>query len=919
MSKESLMADPDLGFLNAETITIFLIRMNEDPGTAALLSVYFPWLKFEQSEFTRNLKPVTRNAAVVALTSRIIGRWARSSRTAFLLDDMQWIDSMSLEVLSSLFKSKPQSTLLFLSTRPLDDMDFKAPPALANSSFILHVKLEGLRREDVKKYLESKLDDNSKVLDAALTNLLLEKSSTSPLALELAVDVLKRTKSIFSQEGVLKGGKLEEISRILDNNMSYSIMMQFNRLDSDFQEFLRRAAVLGQHIDLNDVAEMMEPPTDVYRLQRLIDIEDAFSYMRDMNEDVASDSPMSVALGLHPLGKNQRRSQFYYFRNMSVASSIYENIPGEEKRRLHKLAGMMYEARLCPEQRDTLLPLLYHHFTLSGDIARRIYYAEELGYLYDTKCFRKEACFIFLELIDFVRTVQYLPPDLADSDRIAGWHAIVASTASYDYQAKYVVESAREALRLVGMTLPPIDQVPTTAVLRELFRHIAITLKTRGGRRQTPCFKGDVDRVIMRCNIACRSLLAMMWMLYPKDEVPTSFKLLCMLQLLNVTLVSSPFDPSQLANSGFSFSYLLLLKSPMLAKLYWRIGRAAAARCRPEQLSPAFPAFGAIVSSLDKETVMEMEEASELFQEVFLQENDLAQWRVARNLLFYVRHPRSSEEAKDLLMDRIDEIMECDTNAALFTIALACRCAIIFKDMDFFDLCYDYYLRIQTSFVEKYGSEPEQLSIPAVIFDLWKRIFARDHSGALQLIPKVSALFAKQKSGQINYFNGVARFGFMAFWPLLTHLDRLGNTDPATARRGAAVLADAVEAVRVILDHFARHVFGDDHSARLVYAAQAIAKGKKPLARRLLRAVLRPHVVRFWHQREPLWFGIANAAMWLLEGEQAFKDAAVLWFERYGAVAFLEWVREAEPYGFLCARSAGGKAKGRSAVHPGEK
>ncbi|KAI8839932.1 hypothetical protein BC829DRAFT_447066 [Chytridium lagenaria] len=460
-----------VSLVNAETIGVYLIRMNEDPGLAPLLAGFFPWIRFEQTEFTKNLTPASRNKIMVSLIGRLLG------------DGRKFIKPLlSLMICSGSTRYLSKFCLYFLhqDPTPLKDVDFKATSSLANSAYFVHLLLTGLKPEDIRDYLTSSISENVTSVEDEVIKTILEKTETSPLVLELSVETLKEHHMFAVESGVLRfvRGKSSEIATLLENNVSQAIMMQFQRLQPTFQDFLRHACVLGQYINLADVRDILETRVAVERLDRLITLEDSFCYFKRQQRP-------GKKMKMYPY----RREKF-----------------------LHEKVGRLHEERMTERNRPSSLPLLYHHYMLTDNVEKRMLYAEELG--------------SFKEL-----NGDGIPLSFRNPERQAGWHASVALITSLEYNFREVFAFSKSALNLLGINLPEPEKATTRDILKRGLRHIELFISTRGGRKSLPARRRPSLQGALYANQA-------LWRLYGATVEPSAWAMSSMMSSFLLLLSS---------------------------------------------------------------------------------------------------------------------------------------------------------------------------------------------------------------------------------------------------------------------------------------------------------------------------------------------------------------------------------------------
>ncbi|KAJ3097021.1 hypothetical protein HDU97_005334 [Phlyctochytrium planicorne] len=955
--------------ITSESIAIFLIRMNEDPSLAPLFAPFFSDVAgLEASDRTRDFSSDARKKIMVGMIVRLIGRWAKNHKAAFVFDDMQWIDSMSLEILAQVFRTKPEGLFLFICSRPIKDLDLTALKTIAASSNILHLPLTGLTSQDIGDYLVHAFSGITEI-DPELIALFTERTASSPLALELAVRVLKRRNSFVEREGTLSfnSNSSAEVKKLLENNVNQTIMIQFGRLSEEFQGLVRAACILGQYFSLEDVLQMQialngsvkdqmtsknaqpEPVAErkgstrrsvatvdarqgqkkntftLAYLRDLIFTEDHFSFLTPQQSNAvrvraAVDKPSPTTpptSGAVPAKRAVATTNRFYFRHISIAVAVYESLDPEEKRRLHAIVGEILEKKIQDSNRDQILPLLYHHFTLSEIPEKCIVYGEALGLLFNEKGYKKESMKILQDLIQYVSKLPEndIPPEFRSKGRQASWHGTIATAAAAMYQSNLVISSAETVYKLVGVEFPPLIDLSDkrrvkNEIKKRLRRHIGLFITTSGGRKPYRGKQNPLARIPLEdLAVIDEALGAISWLAIATDKAENDFKALVLFELLNVDILLAEKKPYIWYNRAMTVAFFFLLKSRFLCKLYYNSALAAAARCKPEQRTAACFYEMSIRNAMYRDDSKGMEEFLKTFLEIFEKRGDVAGWQRLRNSLTLLHFPKSYEEAETIYVSKHDQT-ESDLLAAHISISFLFRCAIITKNMAGFEFCHNKLAAYKAIAISFFGRFPEYGTTPFHATGLWKAAITGNIEDAQV---QVTTLTKTSKDlDLVSQHTIMAKFGYLAVWPLLSLLEKHAQdpksdlSTPVGFNKARNTFVTAMMGSLKFVKTLAKVVAGDNFYFCLYQGAILTLQGKFDAAIRLLRKVVAPETVKKWKEGEPHWIGIAHIGLYMLtkskesgskvgpETNENLRQAKLI-FEEIQGQTFLDWMAEAKP------------------------
>ncbi|KAI8837542.1 hypothetical protein BC829DRAFT_44966 [Chytridium lagenaria] len=452
-----------------EAIKVMLMRMNENPEFYPLFLIFFTNYTgvFPETELTKHLTSATRKVTLEALIYRLIKRWSLEEKTVLVFDDIQWIDSVSVDILRKISvigieNGEPgyDNIFLFFCARPLKDWANAEMKRILESPSMIHLLLKGLQEKDVEDFLCSSFSkDLVANVSSEVTEMFLRKTASSPLALQMMVEVFKRNSLFDVANKTLKFalGKSETIASLLEKSVSHAILNQFDRLHPDFQRFLRHASIFGQYFTLGDVNEILNG-WNMADLERLLISEDKFYFLRGDEAD-------------------------YGFRHISIRNCIYDSLSYSEKLLLHSNVAKLLERKLTGSNRETLLPFVHYHYWLTSSVDKRIAYAEELGLLYEKLKFNQEATIILQQLIQYVNGVKDIPSPYNLPEHQAIWHATLSTAASHNYKIDIVLQSGVKTLQLLGLSFPTPETCTKKDASRRFTRQLGLLMATKGGRK----------------------------------------------------------------------------------------------------------------------------------------------------------------------------------------------------------------------------------------------------------------------------------------------------------------------------------------------------------------------------------------------------------------------------------------------------
>lgn len=280
-----------------------------------------------------------------------------SSRHGLLmvLDDLQWADSASIQLLHFLARNPEGLRLLLIGTYRPEELSVEAPDKISpllDSLRIMRregsckeISLDRLSIEELGLAIEGML--NGRIQDQLLHRIASESGGNPLFALEI-VRLLAQTRSIVPQNGLWKVSGQVRID--IPSTVKEVVLRRIDRLPTELRRLLEYASVIGEWFDPTILEETLH-----YNRLNLLETLDTI----ERNSQL-----IRVSDGL------------YHFSHETVRRTLYEEISVSRRKELHRIVATFLEGRLPDE---TLYGQLSDHFYKAGETVKCVNYSMLAG------------------------------------------------------------------------------------------------------------------------------------------------------------------------------------------------------------------------------------------------------------------------------------------------------------------------------------------------------------------------------------------------------------------------------------------------------------------------------------------------------------------------------------------------------------
>jgi class 3 adenylate cyclase/predicted ATPase len=336
-------------------------------------------LNLPETPLTASLDANLRHESLVSLLLALLRAWAQERPLALILEDAQWLDSLSWNLTVQAARTLAVARvplLLAVVMRPLEDETARAEPQiLAALPETERLALNSLPPEELVTLAAARLGVDGADLPAAVAQLIRTRTGGNPFFAEEIIYALRDSEmiSVTPEAGqarcVIKGD-LEQVMQALPDTVQGVVLSRIDRLQPEEQLALKVAAVightfayaplratLGEHLEISDRLLRAHLEQLVHRELTLLD---------------APEPELT-----------------YVFKHIVTQEVAYETLLFAQRRQLHRTVAHWYERTfdvhpLAPGQEleaplAPFYPLLVYHWHQAEDHEREGYYARLAG------------------------------------------------------------------------------------------------------------------------------------------------------------------------------------------------------------------------------------------------------------------------------------------------------------------------------------------------------------------------------------------------------------------------------------------------------------------------------------------------------------------------------------------------------------
>src|SRR6266446_6218019 len=288
---------------------------------------------------------------------------ASRSPVVIVLEDLQWVDYSTVDLISVLARRRATATLMLIATFRDEDVALSDHPLrglkqdLRSRQLCHEIALEPLGETQVAEYLGAEAPGSP--LPPGLAALVYRHSEGNPLFMVAALDHMTGRRLIARDDnGWQLGVPLNEIDLAVPESLREMIEAQIERLSPEEQRVLEVAS-LTQYRSFSTIARAAAVDAEPDRFEEVC--ERLSRRTRLLRRAASEEFPDGTV------------SPSYEFAHVLYREMLYSRIAPGRRARLHRQAAEWAEARFS-ERLSEAAPFLAHHFEHGLDWARAVRY-----------------------------------------------------------------------------------------------------------------------------------------------------------------------------------------------------------------------------------------------------------------------------------------------------------------------------------------------------------------------------------------------------------------------------------------------------------------------------------------------------------------------------------------------------------------
>jgi predicted ATPase/class 3 adenylate cyclase len=296
-------------------------------------------LGLPETTLTEHLDPKLRQASLLALLTDLLGLWAAERPLVLVLEDAQWLDSLSWQLALQVARSLTELPLLLvLALRPPENIVADHPyRLLCGLPGSQRLALDPLGPTEIAELAAARIGADQ--LPPAIVTLIEQHAAGNPFVAEELAFSLRDTGTIevVDGRGVLRA---DHRDLRLPDTVQGLVLSRFDRLPAGQQLTLKVASVIGR----------------VFGYSTLLDVYPAGVEETELRTHLVSLAGSAMVLSLEP--PSALRS--HIFKQVITQEATYSTLLLAQRRDLHERVASWYE--LFAEEQTDLYPLLAYHW-----------------------------------------------------------------------------------------------------------------------------------------------------------------------------------------------------------------------------------------------------------------------------------------------------------------------------------------------------------------------------------------------------------------------------------------------------------------------------------------------------------------------------------------------------------------------------
>ena len=382
-----------------------------------ILKTLFPFIDTQNKNSTaineqekKELKP---EEVFEAIKNFILLFREKSQNFVFFIDDIQWSDSASLELISFLTKKMKDISFYFLCTVREEEQD---EAYFQNNPEFFLLDLKELDKNTLPLLVKSILNQNCVLSPEFYDKIYRDSLGNTFYIIEMLKALQEENILVYSSSFAWRINEDLFEKYHFKQDVSSFIFNRIEKLDPKTKIVLETASVIGKDFSLNLLKEVLNEQNLNFEFSELLSILENAKKKQILEENLSKDSDN------------------FFFIHDKIIEGLQKNLAPEKLIQLHLLCAKSLEKKSDP---NLFYPLAYH-YNYTNQKEKKIFY-NTLSYQHALNQFSLKEAVYYMEKI----SEEYLKNNLSEKEI-----AFIIETATVMQQAGYL-EKSRDFLFLI--------------------------------------------------------------------------------------------------------------------------------------------------------------------------------------------------------------------------------------------------------------------------------------------------------------------------------------------------------------------------------------------------------------------------------------------------------------------------------------
>jgi len=271
-------------------------------------------------------------------------------KTCIILEDLQYIDNDTYQLINSISKNSFNFPLLFLISSRYNDDGSKIPLKLADLR-IVEIPLKVFKHKELSEMVEKQIQGR---LSKELINFIGEKSGNNPFYIEQICHYLLENNLLIKKNKAFVPVQ-EKIE--IPGTINALIVSRIDRLSRELKDIIQIASVIGREVDISLLNEMLN---EIYQ---------SHNSFEQKYRDIENEQIWVLIKQLK-----------YIFRHVLIQEAIYDMQLRQRLRQLHESCAISME-KIYEARQEYFLNIAWHYEKAGNEDKAKTYYMQAGDYL----------------------------------------------------------------------------------------------------------------------------------------------------------------------------------------------------------------------------------------------------------------------------------------------------------------------------------------------------------------------------------------------------------------------------------------------------------------------------------------------------------------------------------------------------------